>query len=187
METNEKLQRELEDVQKKLRQKLYKLTRANKELHLAKNELRQAQRTLVITADKLKDEQEKVRMMKGATDQVVTILREFLFLWLSPMNQFRVKRMLRFYDKEQQAQMMSAILGYLVFGEKTVFKREVEYWHFKVICGQIDEDMITLPAHSLMVKLFKKYGLIESLNTYQQKPQQEESEPEDFRPIGEEW
>lgn len=182
MEQNEKLKQQLDESQKKLMKKLYRMRALGKELHDVRTELRQAQRALLITNDKLKEAQEKVRMMKGATDQTVSTLREFLFMWLSPMNQFRVKRMLRFYNKEQQAYMMSALLSYLIFGEKKILSREVERWHFKIICGQIDEDMITLPAHSLMVKLFKKYGLLESLNTYQQ-----QSAESDFRPHGEEW
>ena len=164
MEKIEKLSQELEDTRKDLKKKLYKMRVLRKELHETKNELRQTQRTLYLTNDKLKDALEKIGMMKRATDDTVGCLRDYLFLWLSPMNQFRVKRMLRFYDKEQQVRMMSALLGYVVFGEKTVFAREVERWHFKVICGQIEEDAILLPAHTLMVNLFKRYGLFEAVN-----------------------
>ena len=182
MGKEEKLRLELEDTQKVLKKKLYKMRVLRNELHATKNELRLTQRTLYLTNDKLKDALEKIRMMKQATDDTVSIMRDYLFLWLTPMNQFRVKRMLRFYNKEQQVKMMSALLSYVVFGEKTEFTREVERWHFKIICGQIEEDAISLPAHSLMVKLFKKYGLMEQLNSYQQAAK----EP-DFRPHGEEW
>ena len=67
--------------------------------------------------------------------------------------------MLRFYDNLAQTRMMNALLCYLLFGKKPQFEREVEAWHFKVICEKIDEDAITLPAHSLMVRLMQKYGL----------------------------
>ena len=36
--------------------------------------------------------------------------------------------------------------------------------HFRIICQRIDEDAITLPSHSLMVKLLKKYGFFEPIN-----------------------
>lgn len=178
MEKEEKLSLELEETQKDLRKKLYKMRTLRNELHATKNELRQTQRTLYLTTDKLKDALEKIGMMKRATDNTVGILREYLFLWLTPMNQFRVKRMLRFYDKEQQVMMMKALLGFVVFGEKTEFTREVERWHFRIICGQIEEDAISLPTHTLMVKLFRKYGLFVKA---------QETENLDFRPFDQEW
>ena len=182
MGKEEKLRLELEDTQKVLKKKLYKMRVLRNELHATKNELRLTQRTLYLTNDKLKDALEKIRMMKQATDDTVSIMRDYLFLWLTPMNQFRVKRMLRFYNKEQQVKMMSALLSYVVFGEKTEFTREVERWHFKIICGQIVEDAISLPAHSLMVKLFQKYDLFASLDTITD--DQPESE---FRPFDQEF
>lgn len=182
MEKEEKLRLELEESQKVLKKKLYKMRVLRNELHATKNELRQTQRALYLTNDKLKDALEKIGMMKRATDDTVSILREYLFLWLTPMNQFRVKRMLRFYNKEQQVRMMAAILSYVVFGQKTEFTREVERWHFKIICAQIDEDAISLPAHSLMVKLFQKYGLFASLDTITD----DQPEPE-FRPFDQEF
>ena len=164
MDKIEKLSLELEDTRKDLRKKLYKMRVLRNELHETKNELRQTQRALYLTNDKLKDALEKIGMMKRSADDTVSCLRDYLFLWLSPMNQFRVKRMLRFYNKEQQVRMMSALLSYVVFGELPVFNREVERWHFKVICGQIEDDAITLPAHTLMVNLFKRYGLFQNVN-----------------------
>ena len=172
MEKTKKPSTELEKTQKLLMKKLYKMRVLRNELHATKNDLRQTQRTLLLTADKLKDAQAKISMMKQATDDTVCILREYLFLWLTPMNQFRVKRMLRFYNKQQQVRMMSALLSYVIFGEKTVFTREVERWHFKIIISQIDEDAISLPTHTMMVKLFRKYGLFEEPN---------------FRPFDQEW
>ena len=183
MNEQEKLRAELEDNQKTLKKKLYKMRDLRNELHATKNELRQTQRTLLLTEDKLKTALEKIGAMRRATDDTVTLLRDHLFLWLSPMNQFRVKRMLRFYTKEQQVRMMSAILGYVIFGEIRLLPREVERWHFRIICGQIADDAITLPAHSLMVRLFKKYGLFERMQT-----EASETEPEPaVEPYDQEW
>ena len=184
MEKTEKLTQELEETRKDLRKKLYKMRVLRNELHATKNELRQTQRTLLLTDDKLKDALAKIGMMKRATDDTVSLLRDYLFLWLTPMNQFRVKRMLRFYDKEQQVRMMSALLGFVMFGEKTVFYREVERWHFHIICSQIEEDAISLPTHTMMVKLFMKYGMFTKI---EERVKPEASDEPDFRPHGEEW
>jgi len=181
MEKTEKLSLEVAEIQKDLKKKLYKMRVLRNELHATKNELRQTQRTLYLTTDKLKEALEKIGMMKRATDNTVSILRDYLFLWLTPMNQFRVKRMLRFYDKEQQVRMMSTLLGYIIFGEKPEFTREVERWHFKIICSQIEEDAISLPSHTMMVKLFMKYGLFTKIE------EREAPKEPDFRPHGEEW
>lgn len=184
MGKTEKLNQELAEVQKDLRKKLYKMRVLRNELHATKNELRQTQRTLYLTNDKLKDALEKISMMKRATDDTVSILRDYLFLWLTPMNQFRVRRMLRFYDKHQQVRMMKALLSFVIFSEKTELEREVERWHFKIICGQIEEDAISLSTHSMMVNLFKKYGLFKKLEVQAKTEEPDESE---FRPHGEEW
>ena len=182
MDKIEKLELKLEETHKKLFTKVYKLADARKEIHQLKMELADTRRQLVGTTDRLKTAEETIRMQKAATDQTVATLRDHLFSWLTPENQFRVKRMLRFYNKEQQVRMMTGLLNYLVFGIRPRFPREVERWHFRLIVEQIDADMIALPAHSLMVKLFKKYGLLESLLTYP-----EASQESDFRPHGEEW
>ena len=187
MEKIEKLSLELEETKKDLKKKLYKMRLLRNELHATKNELRQTQRTLYVTNDKLVDALEKIAMMKRSSDNTVSVLREYLFHWLTPMNQFRVKRMLRFYDKEQQVKMMSALLGYVVFGELTPFTREVERWHFKIICGHIAEDAITLPSHTMMMHLFKKYGIFVKPEATGEAETAEAPEEPDFRPLGAEW
>jgi len=57
----------------------------------------------------------------------------------------------------------------------------VERWHFKIICSQIEEDAISLPSHTMMVKLFMKYGLFTKIE------ERETPKEPDFRPHGEEW
>ena len=79
MGKEEKLRLELEDTQKVLKKKLYKMRVLRNELHATKNELRLTQRTLYLTNDKLKDALKKIRMMKQATDDTVSIMRDYLF------------------------------------------------------------------------------------------------------------
>lgn len=113
---------------------------------------------------RLTDALAQIAMMKKAATDALLTLREYLFMWLTPENQERVKRMLRFYKQSDQTRMMSAMLTYLMFGEKKTLPREVERWHMKLICDYIDSDAISLPVHSKMVTLFKKYGLFEKIN-----------------------
>ena len=91
------------------------------------------------------------------------VMTGFLMRWLSVENQKSVKNILRFYHPLERVRMMSAVLIYLIFGKRQHLEREVEAWHFKLICEKLDEDAITLPAHSLMVRLMQKYGLFDRI------------------------
>ena len=48
---------------------------------------------------RLTDALAKIAMMKKAATDAVLTLRDYLFMWLTPGNQERVKRMLRFYKE----------------------------------------------------------------------------------------
>ena len=103
-----------------------------------------------------------IRLQEKAEDTAmacVNVMFEFLKRWLTKENQERVKMMLRFYHPLERVKMMNALLTYMIFGKKLYLERAVEQTHFKLICEKIDEDAITLPAHSLMVRLMQKYGL----------------------------
>lgn len=93
----------------------------------------------------------------------VEAMRGLLFHWLTKENRVRVKTMLKFYTDAQKVYMMKGLLDYLVFGKRAHFDREVENTHFRIICGKLDEDAVTVPAHSLMVKLLKKYGPLQGI------------------------
>ena len=133
------------------------------ELDYLRNELKGARRQIVEMKYHLEDVQEEYDREREVASNCAGILRDFLFKWLTPDNQKYVKRIFRFYDDYDQTREMYAVLKYLLFGEKTSFHREVQRWHFKLICDKIDEDAIVLPSHSLMVKIMKKYGLFEEL------------------------
>ena len=68
-------------------------------------------------------------------------------------------KMLNYYRPADRIKMMNALLVYLMFGKKKRLDREVEKTHFNLICEKIDEDSVTLPVHSMMMKLMGKYGL----------------------------
>lgn len=136
------------------------------ELDYLRNELKGARRQIVKMKYHLEELQEEYDRERLVASNCAGILREFLFKWLTPDNQLFVKRVFRFYDDYDQIRVMYAVLKYLLFGQLTSFHREVQKWHFKLICDKIDEDAIVLPSHTLMVKLMKKYGLIKAIENY---------------------
>ena len=114
----------------------------------------------------LEDMQQEYDRERQVASNCAGILRDFLFKWLTPDNQEFVKRIFRFYDDYDKARVMYAVLKYLLFGEKSSFRKEVQKWHFKLICDKIDEDAIVLPSHTLMVNIMKKYGLLKAIENY---------------------
>lgn len=136
------------------------------ELDYLRNELKGARRQIVEMKYHLEDVQEEYDRERVVASNCAGILRDFLFKWLTPDNQKYVKRVFRFYDDYDQARVIYAVLKYLLFGEKTSFHKEVQKWHFNIICDKIDEDAIVLPSHTLMVKIMQKYGLINAIENY---------------------
>ena len=134
------------------------------ELDYLRNELKGARRQIVEMKYHLEEVQEEYDRERQVASNCAGVLRDFLFRWLTPDNQQFVKRVFRFYDDYDQARVMYAVLKYLLFGEKTSFHREVQKWHFKLICDKIDEDAIVLPSHTLMVRLMEKYGLFQKMD-----------------------
>ena len=110
-----------------------------------------------------KDDLDEVKKAEAAADLCIETLKNILSHWLSKKNEAYVNRLLGFYDKDRQVIFLQAILEYLLFGVKPNLPTEPLRVHFKYICDRLDEDATTLPAHSLMVKLIKKYGLIKKV------------------------
>ena len=133
------------------------------EVDYLRKELKEARKQIVEMKYHIEDLQEEYGREREVARSCVEILKDFLFKWLTPDNQAFVKRVFKFYDDYDQTRMMYAILKYLIFDQKTGFHKPVQGWHFRIICEKIDEDAVTLPAHSMMVKLMKKYGLFSAL------------------------
>lgn len=134
------------------------------EVDYLRSELKEARRQIVEMKYHLEDVQQEYGREREVASNCAGILREFLFRWLSPDNQAFVKRVFRFYDDYDQTRVIYAVLRFLLFGERSNFRKEVQKWHFNIICDKIDEDAIQLPSHSLMVKLIEKYGLFEAID-----------------------
>ena len=131
------------------------------EVDYLRKELKEARKQIVEMKYHIEDLQEEYGREREVASNCAGILKEFLFKWLTKDNQAFVKRVFKFYDYYDQTRMIYALLKYLIFDEKTSFHKPVQGWHFRIICEKIDEDAVTLPAHSMMVKLMKKYGLFE--------------------------
>lgn len=134
------------------------------EVDYLRQELKESRRQIVEMKYSIEDLQEEYGREREVASNCVGVLKDFLFKWLTPDNQAFVKRMLRFYDDYNKARLIYAILKYLIFGEMSNFHKEVQKWHFNIICDKIDEDAVTLPAHSMMMKLMEKYGLFERID-----------------------
>ena len=133
------------------------------EVDYLRDELRKGRKQIIEMKYHIEDLQEEYGREREVANNCVAILKDYLFKWLTPDNQAFVKRVFKYYDDYDQTRMMYAILKYLIFDEKTGFHKPVQGWHFRIICEKIDDDAVTLPSHSMMMKLMKKYGLFDAL------------------------
>ena len=135
------------------------------EVDYLRKELKEARKQIVEMKYHIEDLQEEYGREREVARNCAGILKDFLFKWLTKDNQAFVKRVFRFYDDYDQTRMIYALLKYLIFDEKTCFHKPVQGWHFRIICEKVDEDAVTLPAHSMMMKLMKKYGLFQKVES----------------------
>ena len=135
------------------------------EVDYLRKELKEARKKIVEMKYHIEDLQEEYGREREVASNCAGILKEFLFKWLTKDNQAFVNRVFKFYDYYDQTRMIYALLSYLIFDKKTSFHKPVQGWHFRVICDKIDEDAVTLPVHSMMMKLMKKYGLFQKVES----------------------
>ena len=134
------------------------------EVDYLRKELKESRKQIVEMKYHIEDLQEEYGREREVASNCAGILRNFLFKWLTKDNQAFVKRVFKFYDYYDQTRMIYALLSYLIFDKKTSFHKPVQGWHFRIICNKIDEDAVTLPVHSMMMGLMKKYGLFEKIS-----------------------
>ena len=155
--------REEELLKETLRNQSDDLSEAKDDLDEVKKELQKVTRDLYETKDMLHSAVRLQTKAEAAADLCIETLKNILSHWLSKKNEAYVNRLLGFYDKDRQVIFLQAILEYLLFGVMPNLPTEPLRVHFKYICDRLDEDATTLPAHSLMVKLVKKYGLFKKV------------------------
>ena len=139
------------------------LVRTKNELDVTKKELFSVSRDLRETKQLLHASVELQGKAEEAATRCEHSMTNFLSRWLTVKSMSRLKAILRWYYPLERVKIIDAVLTYLLFGKKFRLESEVENTHFKLICDMVDEDCVTLPVHSLMVKLMQKYGLNEEL------------------------
>ena len=115
------------------------------------------------TRDLLHASLKKQSSYKNIADGCVASLRDYLWNWLTKNNREVVKRVLKYYEPEGQMRLMIAIFNYLIFDKKFKALDAMEQRHFDVIVERIDKDAITIPVHSMIMGLLKKYGPVKEL------------------------
>ena len=115
------------------------------------------------TRDLLHASLKKQSTYKNIADGCVASLRDYLWNWLTKNNREVVKRVLKYYEPEGQMRLMIAIFNYLIFDKKFKALDAMEQRHFDVIVERIDKDAITIPVHSMIMGLLKKYGPVKEL------------------------
>ena len=154
---------ETEQLRQNLADQLEELRETGDELHTTKKQLTVLSKNLFEVKNLLHASVQLQTKAERTADYCVDTLKMLLRGWLTKENMSFVNNVLGFYYQEQRAKLLKAILVYLIFGKRTHLDTEVEKTHFEIICERLDEDAISLPAHSLMVKLMKKYGLFEEV------------------------
>ena len=162
--------KQLEAMKAEAAQMKLNMSNLTDELVRTKDELDVTKKNLFAVSKDLRETKQLLHAsveLQGKAEEAATrcehSMTNFLSRWLSEENQSRVKAILRWYYPVERVKIIDAVLTYLLFGKKFRQETEVANTHFKIICDMIDEDSITLPAHSLMVQLMQKYGLNEEL------------------------
>lgn len=154
---------ETDQLKQNLADQLEELRETGAELKTTKKQLAALSKDLFETKNLLHASVQLQTKAERTADYCVDALKMVLRGWLTQKNMSFVNNVLGFYHPEQRAKLLRALLTNLIFGKKPHLETEVEKTHFQIICERIDEDAISLPAHSLMVKLMKKYGLFEQV------------------------
>ena len=69
------------------------------------------------------------------------------------LNFFRASRLLLIY----------AVLLYLTTGKKLKLNCEMAQLHYDMMIHFVDEDLATVPSHRHLMRLYKKYGIYETI------------------------
>lgn len=139
----ERKRAELKEMSNMLNKTRRELTKNNRRLELLDNECQEAKRV---------------------ADKSVKILKHQLFKWLSKRSQHKVENILGFYHQEEQMELLNAMMTYAMTGNKTKLEKAVAQWHFRLFCEMMDEDRVTVPSHTLLMRLWVKIGLLKPLN-----------------------
>ena len=86
-----------------------------------------------------------------------------LYQWLSKDNRKAMNRLLQFYHPLDKAMLIYALLLYLMTGKLLKMNSIVAQRHYRQMVEYVDDDMVTLPSHKHLMRLYEKYGLFEPI------------------------
>ena len=86
-----------------------------------------------------------------------------LFQWLSNENRKAMNRLLQFYHPLDKAMMIYALLLYLMTGKLLKMNNAIAQRHYDLMVEFVDDDLVTLPSHRHLVRLYEKYGLFQPI------------------------
>lgn len=86
-----------------------------------------------------------------------------LYQWLSNDNRKAMNRLLQFYHPLDKAMLIYALLLYLMTGKLLKMNNIVAQRHYKQMVEYVDDDMVTMPSHKHLMRLYIKYGLFEPI------------------------
>ena len=135
----------------------------NKEMEETKDTLGEMVKRLGQTRDLLHSSLELQAKYKNISNNCMGVLRDFVMELRTRKNRNAILQVLEYYNEEGTMRLLVGVMSYLLLGKKYKADSALEMRHFEVICQRLDDDAITLPAHSLMVKLIVKYGLFEKI------------------------
>ena len=139
------------------------LERKRAELNEMSNMLNKTRRELTKNNRRLELMDNECKEAKRVADKSVTILKKQLFKWLSKRSQHKVENILGFYHREEQMDLLDAMMSYAMTGKKAKLDKPVAQWHFRLFCEMIDDDRVTVPSHTLLMRLWVKIGLLKRM------------------------
>lgn len=139
------------------------LERKRAELNEMSNMLNKTRRELTKNNRRLELMDNECKEAKRVADKSVTILKKQLFKWLSKRSQHKVENILGFYHREEQMDLLDAMMSYAMTGKKAKLDKPVAQWHFRLFCEMIDDDRVTVPSHTLLKRLWVKIGLLKRM------------------------
>ena len=139
------------------------LERKRAELNEMSNMLNKTRRELTKNNRRLELMDNECKEAKRVADKSVTILKKQLFKWLSKRSQHKVENILGFYHREEQMDLIDAMMSYAMTGKKAKLDKPVAQWHFRLFCEMIDDDRVTVPSHTLLKRLWVKIGLLKRM------------------------
>ena len=91
------------------------------------------------------------------------MMMALLYQWLSTENRAMMTGVLKYYHPLDRALLIYAVLLYLTTGKKLKLNCEMAQLHYDMMVHFVDEDLATVPSHRHLMRLYKNYGIYETI------------------------